>query len=104
ELADGAKHLLGVEHEVLEANLEVMVELRRLSLRIADRPLPVASRLADRVRAEVARHDREGHVAPVADDVDEAGLRQHALELLHLLHVTRGLVAPARLALARGVE
>jgi hypothetical protein len=36
--------------------------------------------------------------------VDEARLRQHRLKLLHLLHVPRRLVAPARLALVLGVE
>jgi hypothetical protein len=48
--------------------------------------------------------DGERHVAPVADHVHEAGLRQSALDGPHLRHVAGGLVPPSRLALLLGVE
>ena len=99
ELADLAQHRLGVEDQVLVADLDVVVELRRVLARLGDLLLPAAGDVAGGQLAHRAVEDRERDVAAVADHVHEARLGHRPLDQLHLLHVGRRLLAPARLAL-----
>ncbi len=103
ELADPPQRRLGVEDQVLVADLGVVLELRRCVARLLDLPLPSLRHVGRGELADRPVEDRQGHVAPVADHVDEARLRQRPLDLLHLPDVVGRLLAPARLALARRV-
>ncbi len=105
ELADRPQGDLGVEDQVLVPELEVMLELSSRALGAADPALPVAGDPRHRGRVlQRALDPRHRDVAPIADQVDESGLRKDGLDLAHLVDVVRCLVTPARLALLLGVE
>ena len=68
-----------------------------------DPPHPALGDPVDRMLLDGPVADREGDVATVADDVDEARLRQRPLDLPHALDVDRGLLTPAGLAGPLGI-
>ncbi len=96
ELADPPQLPLGVEHEVLELDLHVVAEVGLLGAAAEHPAAPALGGGLDRLRAEALLEDRERDVAAVADQVDEARLRQVQLDLAHVLDVARRLVTPAR--------
>ena len=105
ELADPAQGPLWVGHQVLVARLHVVAYPAPVAAGDQDAALPPLCQHADRRRfLDRPRLAREGRVAPVPDQVDEAGLGQEAVDLEHRLDVVRRLVAPAPLALLLGVE
>ena len=105
EVADRAQRALGVEDQVLVAQLEVVVQLRARALGAADPAPPVPRHPRHRRRVlERPLDARHRDVATVTDQVDEARLGQRLLDRLHLVDVVRRLLAPARLALLLGVE
>jgi hypothetical protein len=74
ELAHAPQRRLGVEDQVLEADLEIVVQPGRLLARSVDPPPPVLRRLRHRIRPPLEAEQRDRHVAPVADQMHEAGL------------------------------
>ena len=104
EVADPAQHALGVADEVLELDLHVVAHPRRLAAGRRDALDPELRRLLVGLGAPVHAQVRERDVTPVADDVDEARLREHPLQAQHLTHVPGGLVPVAGLALALRVQ
>jgi hypothetical protein len=59
---------------------------------------PVPRRRPDVVRAERQSHDRERDIAPVPHEHDESGVRPDREQLVDVMEIGRGLVAPAALA------
>ncbi len=103
EVADPAQRRLGVDDEVLEAGLHVVVKVGADPPRALDPAAPAARGVLDRRRLVHAVQARQAHVAAVADQVDEVRLGEQSLDPAHRLHVDGGLVAPARLVVAVGV-
>ena len=104
EVRDPPKRRLGLEDQVLVADLDVVAELLRLAAGLADPPLPKTRHPGRVLLLAHPVPDRQRDVAAVADHVDEVGLGHRALEPAHLANVDRRLVAPARLVVALGVE
>src|SRR6185436_18583370 len=103
ELTDPLEGRAGVEDQVLVADLLVVGEVPCLLAGAGDPPHPALGDPADRMLLDGPVTDREGDVATVADDVDEARLRQRPLDLPHALDVDRGLLTPAGLAGPLGI-
>ena len=97
-----------VADEVLEADVEQLVgaQLRGVGVDPHDRGLPRRGRRGERGLLVVpAQGDLRGHgAARVAHEVDELGVRKQLEHDGDEAGVARALVAPARLAVALGVE
>src|SRR5262249_24385813 len=91
---------LGVDDQVLVADLEIVVELRRRVARLLDLPLPALADVGGVEVADGAVEHRQPDVVAVADDVDEPRLTERRLDLPHPADVARGLPPPTRLPLA----
>ena len=102
QLADPPQRRLGVAHQVLVSHLDAALEPGRLVAGLEHRVPPDAG--APSRPPAVADAGGERDVAAVADHVDEAGLGQQRADQPQRVHVPRGLVAPAGLALSLGVE
>jgi hypothetical protein len=102
---DPAKLAGRVGHQVVEAQLEVVLAPPREPVRRLHAIAPVAGQELDVVaRSEPDLPEREGHIAPVADDVDEVRLREAAADAVHALPIERRLVAPPRLPVPSRIE
>lgn len=105
ELADALQRLARVQDQRLVADLQVVGVPQSRAPRTQNAPPPVGRlRLHLAPGREPHPAQRERHVAPVADEVDEARLGKHAPDGIHLQAVERRLVAPARLAEALRVQ
>ena len=114
ELRDAPEHRLDFADEVFVAHLEVALvshaaaetpRCLHLGTPLTREPGRVA-RLHPGLRHQPLRHrkERQRCVASVANEVDEQRVRKEPLEQAEVLHVHRGLVAPARLAALRRVN
>ena len=108
EPTDAPQRRLRVRDQVLVAQLDIVLHVRRLPARGLDPAPPLARprlhRLLGRAGALAPAPARERHVAPVADEVDEPRLRQGPPDAPDRAQVVGGLVAPAALALRLRVE
>jgi hypothetical protein len=113
ECTDGAEHGFDVGDELFVAHFEIAgADTAAEAPRGGDFGAPLGSEVGrragmhPRLGDDPARHreERERRIPAVADQVDEPSVGKEPVEQAQVLHVHGRLVAPARLAMLRGVH